>query len=280
LRQRALGEELVGYAAVAALGELLDESNFADFAALLTELQHETLREAVLKRLTLYGRGRGLPAELTGPLLAIMRGNYRNNRVLAAEAAGFTGSAELAGELLELLRDCSDEALVQALLQAILRLAGNDLASLAERVDEAHLRQLARVLDRIGGLGESGPVFCRLLARRGATGVADAQECLAATAKADPAALRGALAEAEGEELKCLVLAWRQLPASLREEVPLDRQRLLASANAGVRAAVLSTLTEHDDLDFLAPVVDLAVLDSDPDVRCQARQATRRLVGA
>jgi len=273
-------EPVVAYAAVCALGNLLDAAHLEDFISLLAEIAAETLREAVLKRLALYGRARGLPATLREGLVPLLRDPHRNLAVLAAETAGWVADADMALVLLDLLADADDEEVVRAASGSIMRLVNGKALDLVRLAGRAHLRAVATVLGRQRSLGEKAPEMFRHLARLAVEEVEGAFEALHQAARVEPLSLAAALDEAGAAEVEVMIRAWHELPAEMKRRTPILKPNVLQSPAPRVRIAALDTLDAETGQEFLRLLVDLSMRDPDAEAREHARRALQRVVRA
>lgn len=266
------------YAAVCALADLLDEAHLPDYIALLDELENETIREAALKRLSLFGKARPLPPALWKTLAPLLHSPSRNVRILAVETAGCLRNPKILYGLLASLRGEEDPEYLRAVSDSILQLCEGQIFMILEEEGKSHLRELARVIGRWSSLEGVGSAFCRRLAAFCVEGIDGAEEALFAAAQLEPMSLARAMNESEGKEQEVLITIWNRLPPEARRGTRFDRKTLLASPLAPARLAALEAIDETDGEEILPLLVDLALEDPDEAVRAAARAATRRLV--
>ena len=152
--------------------------------------------------------------------------------------------------------------------------------ALAEAVGEERLGFLAEVIAGRRDLGDTGAQLCRYLAEACGRGAPGAWEALSAAAGVEPACLPGALGDCSDAAAEAVVRAWREQPDERRAAAPIDLPALLGAPGARVRAAALQTLDSSSRKEFLVRAVDMALGDTDIEVREQARQAARRIAGA
>lgn len=278
LRALALGDPLVAYAAVNALADLLDADHLLDFAALLDTVETDTQREAILKRLALYGRSNGLPATVATHLVPLLVSASVNTAMLAFSAARWVDAPAIAGEVLCALEAHADGTVRATAAHAAVERVGGDYSRL---IDAAGVDGLATVAEVVGlqeGLGHEPVRFCLRLAELAAQGSADAGEHLRKACEQAPAEAARAFPEALEPELEILLSVWQGLPLAVRSVATVDFGVLLDAANPGIRSGALDCLAAEQDLLWLARAGEMALQDEDPAVRHAARAAVRRLI--
>jgi len=273
-------EPVAAYAALAALGALLDEEHLDDFIALFGELANDTYREAALSRLTLYGRARGLPDSLRALLSPLLAGEHGTVACLAAEAAGWLRGDEAGVELLAAMEARQEEEFALVASEAALRLFKGDLLALVRAAQGRHLGAVARVIGYARELGAGAEQVMGELAALCAQGAQGGRAALEAAASTAPEALVSCMGGLAAGPLREAIRAWQLLPDLVRERAPVDWLGLLRSEEAGIRQAALETLDPDSGMGLLPLLVDISISDADIEVREKARQATRRTVGA
>ena len=271
---------IVAYAAASALGGMLNKARLDDYVALLAQAEEETLQEALLKRLALYGRSRELPGFLTDILTPILGRDHRNTAVLAAEIFGDVRGDRAVDALLDARLETTDAEIARAASGALLAIFGGDAMALAEAVGDERQGFVAEVIAGRRDLGDTGAQLCRYLAEACGRGAPGAWEALSAAAGVEPACLPAALGDCSDAAAEAVVRAWREQPDERRAAAPIDLRALLRAPGARVRAAALQTLDSSSRKEFLVRAVDMALGDTDIEVREQARQAARRIAGA
>lgn len=272
---------VVAFAAVAALGNLLDLSRLEAFVALIDPAIGVPVRDAILTRLMLFARSRPLPEALGARLAPLLDERNGRGAELAAEILGHLDGNAALGSLLHALGSGSDRpaAMVEACCQAILRMIHHQLDELLEVAYPDHLVALPQVIARMKSLGENGPLACLRLAELIHSGRAEVLAALDVATGIEPTALVQAIRLSHDDRVVPLLNAWRQLSAPARERSPLDMQGLLRSKAAAVRASALDALDHDLGEPYLTQMVDLAIADPDNQVRQRARAAARRVVG-
>ena len=271
---------LVAYAAVAALGALLDGERLEDYLAMMDELGSNTLREAALSRLNLYGRARGLPPSASPVIVPLIASRNASVAYLAADAAGLIGEATVAMDLLASLRERREEDFTEIVAESIARVCQGQAFPLIEVTGDKYLPELASVIRRTRDLGRGAREVCRRLAGYCAQGASGSREALAAAGEANPEALVSVMAELPAEPAKAAAEVWVSLPEDQRERAPMNWTAMLRSPAPGVRRVALEAMDRDAGLGLLPLLVDMAISDPGPDVRDAARLATRRAVGA
>lgn len=292
LMERTGDEPVVAFAALAALGEalsadgespdkMLAAEQLDGFTALLGQRPEHALTVAVLTRLLVYARARGLPAAEAPRLVPLLDDLLGRGTELVAEILGHLDAPVALNDLFRALGSGHDRpaALAEACVQSILRLVRHQLDVLLEAAYPDHLVALSLVIGRMRALGANGPLACQRLAELVRSGRSEAVAALDVAASIEPATLVQAIRQAHDDRVVPLLDAWRRLPAQARERAPLDLAALLASDLPALRIAVLDTLDPALGESHLNRVVDLALGDADEAVRRHARLAARRVVG-
>ncbi len=270
----------VAYAALSALGEMLDDRHLPAFIALFERLPDDTLREAALCRLALYARAAAVPASLRELLVALFHSANSNVAWLAVEVAGRLRIKEVAADLLDVMDVYDSDNYRWALARAALQLYAGDLAGLVQACAPRYLRQLEVVIQCAGDLGRQSEPLLRNLADHARARQPGSQECLARAAQLDPAALVAAMDQQPPETLAVLLDAWQGLPPDLRAQHRLPWDLWLRSPDLNARRVALAALDAAAGWPYLNHLIDMALNDAHADIRRMARQATRRVVGA
>ncbi len=278
VRKCVFDDELVAYAAVKALADLLDEPHLADFARLLQECEVESIREAVLKQLSLFGEAHGLPPELDEYLLPLIHHPATNVAMLAASALGFVEKPMLVTEVLDALQQPRVEPVTAALCEAAMTLANDMAIRLLVLGGVARLRSIRRVIDHTQNLGPRAEIFFRKLAEYALGGEKEAESCMLVGATLEPQAFVRSFEQAEGEQSAVLLRVWQHLGEQERGVVHPPYADLLASPSAAVRLAAIQALPPEEGHALLSTVSDMAFIDADEKVREAARVKTRWLV--
>ena len=271
---------MVAYAAVAALGKILDPAQFDDFVDLVRALERGGLREAVLGQLVRYGQEQQLPGSLRSLLATLLRSPHRGEALLAAEAAGLVDEKGVVADLLKVLAKSDDADLVRVACSSILRLYGGRILPLFETRGREHLATLAILIRHCGDLGEDAEGVCRQLAFLCAEHVDGSEEALEEAGHANPEAYGRAVSGMPAGPTEAAARLWRRFPDGVRNRARVDWRRMLLSPEAGVRKAGIESLDPNTGFEFLRSLVDIAISDADEDVQEAARKATRRVVGA
>lgn len=269
-------EATVAFAAVAALGLLLDAEHVMEYAMLIDRREENTIRETVLKRLALYGRGRELPESVVPLIRPFFKIGSTNLAMLSAEVLACVPKPGLARLILGAMAQTEEPALVEAYAKAAMILAKDSAYNLLKVVGAPRMREVQRVLEARGEVGRHGRKLCLMLARLARQETKGALECLDAAGIVDPEAMAAAIRVAEEEDCAILVRAWSRHHVS----AALPFEQLFGSRSAEVRLAALEALPDSEGEGMLRRVVDLALLDDDEAIREAARVKTKTLVEA
>lgn len=281
LMDRTADEPVVAFAALAALGDLLDGGRCDAFASLLGRRHEPALTLAILTRLLVAARAQPLPAAELPRLVPFLDATHGRGTELVAEILGHLDAPVALHDLFRTLGSGHDRpaALTEACTHAILRLVRHQLDVLLEAAYPDHLVALALVVGRMRALGANGPLACLRLAELVRSGRSEAVAALDVAAGIEPTTLVQAIRQAHDDRVVPLLDAWRRLSSQARERTPLDLSSLLGSDLPALRVAVLDALDQGLGEPHLNRVVDIALGDADEAVRRHARNAARRIVG-
>lgn len=273
-------DPIVAYPAMDALAELMDHEHAEAFAAILSKREEVTLREAVLRRLAIYGRANGLPRGLFDRLKGFFSCDDSKLALLALQAARHMHEEGDAVVVLQAIESLQDDAALEAAALTALHLADDSVFTLYQTGGPERLSALNEVLRRLDEIDDSAPQLLRQLALQAAKGTTGAQACLDATVRLSPESLLPVLEQAEPEAVEVLLGIWHELPSHLQRRAPVDLTRLLQSESALVRTKCLSIIEAPVADKVLFGITDLAITDSDPAVQERATDLLGKLLTA
>ncbi len=270
----------VAYNAAQAASKLLIPVKLNEFAAILQHAPPLLLAEVVLKRLAVYGRDRGLNADLAAMIRPYLLSSHSAVRIFAVEAAGYVEDAVLVPELLELVDNSGDSEFMRELTQSVFRAVAGSLDKLLELAGEERLTNISALISRVDRNDISGGFtsFFAYLARKAENSVGGASLVLTIASGRFYREFVAALDEVGDKELAYLLYTWSNQPEGVRKRSPYNWSAALNNPLIAVRVAALRAMTDDDISEYIADIADIAFVDSKSEVREAAARALRRVL--
>ena len=270
---------ILAYAAVQALSELLTPDRLDSFAGVLQAEPPVIIVEAILKRLYVFGRDRGLNVRFAKIVFPYLNSEYENIVFFAFKTAGHIAEAALVVEMLKLVDQYVGTEMMDVLVRCIMQGVDGSLHSLLVLSGDLYLRNLTAVLSRLDRdcAVEDLSDFFGYLARKAEAEVRGAQTCLTIGATLLSEDYVKSFLKVGEKELAFMLYTWSTLPHDMRVHTKIDWPMILANPKLAVRVAALRAMTDSDIENNIADVADIAFSDPKEEARQAAVFVLREL---
>jgi HEAT repeat protein len=268
-----LGKEaFLSYAAVTALGDLLESSHAHDYAEILDTKLDATNQEAILKRLYMYGLANQIPESVNEIIRPLFFSDVLNVSILSVSVAGRMKEQLFISDIFKVMASTESSELKKACSQSLLSISDGSLDILIKDYPHSEFHVFADIISSLHTFNKNDTEVFSILSEKSAENVDGAFACLCRVAAVSPSALLDRMKILGDNPLNISLLkAWKTLPEEIKNNNAVEFSRLLDSVHDEIRLSVIDSLPEEENDFLLGKLVDIALSDENEDIRVAAR---------